>query len=133
MSGTVEMFRGSDRFSCTLPVWEFLWELGRAFGWQPKGTTYIPPPKRKTEPAVRRSYEPGNALDDKQVDEEDAVKWARALTVARGSSHVAAMIDKRWKDAATSDVPRNAAVEKALEGFIEFARRGAFVFSISEE
>lgn len=126
------MVRGSDRFSCALPVWEFLWDLGQAFGWQPKGTTYTPPPKRKAEPAVRRNYEPGNVLDDKQVDEEDAIGWAKALAAAQTSSYVMAMIDKRWTDEAPRGaLPRTEATE-ALQGFIEFAARGAFTFSISE-
>ena len=51
MSVIVEMFReaaapnGRNRFSCPMQTWEFLRELGQAFGWQPKGTTYVLPAK----------------------------------------------------------------------------------------
>ena len=60
MTAMVEMFRdaaapkGRNRFSCPMPIWELLWELGRAFGWQPKGTTYVLPSKSTVEAPARR-------------------------------------------------------------------------------
>ena len=101
MSAIVEMFRdarapkGRNRFSCPMPIWELLSELGRAFGWQPKGTTYVLPSKSTVEAPARRDYQPGGSQDHKRVEGEDAVGWARALEVAKGSPHAAAMIDAR--------------------------------------
>ena len=101
MSATVEMFRvaaapkGRNRFSCPMQIWELLWELGRAFGWQPKGTTYVLPLKSPVEAPARRDYQPGGSQDHKQVEGEDAIAWARALEVAKISPHAAAMIDAR--------------------------------------
>ena len=88
MSAIVEMFRdaaapgGRNRFSCPLQTWELLWELGRAFGWTPKGTTYVLPAKSTMEAPARRNYQPGSVHDHKHVEADDAMAWARALEVA---------------------------------------------------
>jgi hypothetical protein len=66
MTAIVEMFReaaapgGRNRFSCPLQTWELLWELGRAFGWTPRGTTYVVPAKSTVEAPARRNYQPGS-------------------------------------------------------------------------
>jgi len=139
MIGTVEMFReaaerdGRDRFSCSLDVWELLAEIGRTFGWQPKGTTYQASPRQKVDSPARRNYQPGDALDHKRVEAEDAIAWAHALEVARHSPHLAAMMSARSTALGTSD---GAVVDPAsplLDEFIEFAYGGAFTFAISRD
>jgi hypothetical protein len=127
MSTIVEMFRdaaapkGRNRFSCPMSTWELLVELAQAFGWQPKGTTYVLPAKSKVEAPARRNYQPGTVRDHKQVETEDAVAWARALEVAKASPHAAAMIEARSAGAVLPGV---------IDEFIAFAYGGAFEFAI---
>jgi hypothetical protein len=123
----VQMFReaaapkGRNRFSCSIATWELLWELGQAFGWQPKGTTYVLPAKSKVEAPARRNYQPGSVEDHKQVETEDAQAWARALEVAQASPHTAAMIEARSAGELLPGV---------IDEFVEFAYGGAFEFAI---
>lgn len=127
MSVIVEMFReaaapkGRNRFSCPMVTWELLWELGQAFGWRPKGTTYVLPARSKVEAPARRNYQPGSVEDHKHVEAEDAMAWARALQVAKLSPHSAAMIDARSAGELLPGV---------IDEFIEFAYGGAFEFAI---
>jgi hypothetical protein len=118
--------KGRNRFSCPLPSWELLWELGRAFGWQPKGTTYVLPAKSPVEAPARRNYEPGTVQDHKQVEAEDALAWARALEIAKVSPHTAAMIEARAAALAGSGELSPGVIDE----FIEFAYGGAFEFAI---
>jgi hypothetical protein len=128
MSAIVKMFRGAGtpsggtQFSCPTPIWDLLWELGSAFGWQPTGTTYVMPAKSISQMPARRNYQPGGSRDLKQVEEQDAVAWARALEVAKASPHFATMIEARSAEL----------LPGMLDEFIEFAYGGAFEFSISE-
>jgi hypothetical protein len=137
MTAIVEMFRaatapqGRNRFACPLPIWDFLWELGHAFGWRPQGTTYVLPAKSTVESPARRDYQPGGTRDPKQVSAEDAMAWARALEVAKASPHLPNMIEAR------SDVlARNGGrvgselLPGVLDEFIQFAYGGAFAFAI---
>jgi hypothetical protein len=139
MSGTVEMFRpaaereGRDRFSCSVAVWELLAEIGQTFGWQPKGTTYLVSPKQKVETPALRNYQPGNALDHKRVEAEDAIAWASALEVAKRSPHLAAMMNARSEAIGASDGAAIDRLAPLLDEFIEFAYGGAFAFAISRE
>lgn len=125
MSAIVERFReaaapkGRNRFSCALPAWELLRELGQAFGWQPQGTTYVLPAKSKVEAPARRDYQPGNARDHKKVEADDAMAWAQALQAARASPHTAAMIEAR---------SAGELLPGLIDEFIEFAYGGAFEF-----
>jgi hypothetical protein len=127
MGTIVQMFReaaapkGRNRFSCSISTWELLWELGQAFGWQPKGTTYVLPAKSKVEAPARRNYQPGSVQDHKQVEAEDAQAWARALEVAQASPHTAAMIEAR----SAGDL-----LPGVIDEFVEFAYGGAFEFAI---
>ena len=138
MASTVELSRdagdlkSSDRFSCPLSVWELLSELGHTFGWNPTGTTYVLPAKSKVEAPALRNYQPGGALDRKHVTAADALAWANALSVARGSPHLAAMMHARSGSDETSRETGRLLLD-TLERFIEFARRGAFTFSVSVE
>jgi hypothetical protein len=136
MSSTVQLFReaaapkGRNRFSCSIPTWELLWELGQAFGWHPKGTTYVLPAKSKVEAPARRNYNPGTVQDHKQVEAEDAMAWAQALTVAKASPHAAAMIEARAAALIGSAESITELLPGVIDEFIEFAYGGAFEFAI---
>jgi len=136
MTTIVEMFReaaspkGRNRFACPLSTWELLGELGRAFGWQPRGTTYVLPAKSTVETPARRDYQPGTARDHKQVAAEDAVAWARALEVAKASPHAAAMIEARSAALADAGKVGGDPLPGVIDEFIEFAYGGAFEFAI---
>lgn len=139
MTPIVQMFRqaaapkGRNRFSCPLPIWELLGELGRAFGWQPQGTTYVVPVRNAVDAPARRNYQPGSLQDHKQIAAEDAKAWARALEVAKGSPHAAAMIEARA--AALADAGKGASelLPGVIDEFIEFAYGGAFEFAIGSD
>jgi hypothetical protein len=136
MSGNVEMHRntaerGRDHFTCSVEVWELMWALGRTFGWHPEGTTYRVPPKLKVEVPALRDYQPGNALDRKQVAQEDALSWARALDVAQRSPHLDAMIAKQLTATAADPSEQIARLRSVLEEFVEFAYGGAFTFAVA--
>lgn len=139
MSTIVEMFReaaapkGRNRFSCPTVIWELLSELGLAFGWRPHGTTYVLPSKSTVETPARRDYQPGGSQDHKRVQQEDAVAWARALQVAKGSPHFAAMIEARAAALAGDGKVGSELVPGVLDEFIEFAYGGAFEFAILSE
>ena len=136
MSAIVEMFRhsaapgGRNRFSCPLQTWELLWELGQAFGWTPKGTTYVQPAKSAVETPARRNYQPGSVHDHKHVEAEDAMAWARALQVAKDSPHTAAMIEARSAALADAGNVGSQVLPGVVDEFIEFAYGGAFEFAI---
>jgi len=136
MSGTVEMYRLAEdgpgaRFSCSVPAWNLLWEFGQAFGWRPKGTIYAAPPQRRVEmPPQRRNYQPGDALDRKRVEADDALAWAEALDVACGSPYFAAMVAAQSVTGAGMPAELLLAV---LHEFVEFARDGEFAFAISAD
>ena len=136
MSVTVEMSRhaaapgGRNRFSCPLPIWELLWELGHAFGWQPKGATYVLPARSTVEAPARRNYHPGSVYDHKQVESDDAMAWARALEAAKRSPHTQAMIEARSAALASADKVSGELLPGVVDEFIEFAYGGAFEFAI---
>jgi hypothetical protein len=136
MSPTVQMFRetaapkGRNRFSCSIPTWELLWELGQAFGWRPKGTTYVLPAKSKVEAPARRNYNPGPVEDHKQVEAEDAMAWAGALAVVKALPHAAAMIEARAAALIDSGESITELLPGVIDEFIEFAYGGAFEFAI---
>jgi hypothetical protein len=136
VNAIVEMFRGAeapkgrDRFSCPIPTWELLWELGQAFGWHPQGTTYVLPANSKAEAPARRNYQPGSMQDHKQVGAEDAMAWARALEVAQRSPHTAAMVAARAAALAGAGQVEGELLPGLIDEFIEFAYGGAFEFAI---
>jgi hypothetical protein len=139
MNAIVEMSReagapgGRNRFSCPLPSWELLWELGRAFGWQPTGTTYVMPAKSAIEVPARRNYQPSGSQDHKRVEQEDALAWARALQVAGASPHLAAMVEARSTALLGSGKGGGELLPGVLDEFIEFAYGGAFEFAVLSE
>jgi hypothetical protein len=125
--------KGRNRFSCPIPTWELLRELGQAFGWQPRGTTYVLPAKSKVEAPARRDYHPGPVHDHKQVEAEDAMAWARALAIAKASPHVAAMIEARAAALIGSGESITELLPGVIDEFIEFAYGGAFEFAIGSD
>jgi hypothetical protein len=139
MTAIVEMFRaasaphGRNRFSCPASIWDFLWELGHAFGWRPQGTTYVIPASSVLESPARRDYQPGGTQDYKQVAAEDAMAWARALEVAKASPHLAGMNAARSAAFDSSGEGGNELLPGVLDEFIQFAYGGAFAFAILSE
>jgi len=140
MSDVVEMYRdavergGRDRFSCSVPVWELLQEIGQTFGWQPAGATYVAPAQRKIDARALHDYRPGGALDQKRIERDDAVAWAGALERAKDSPHLTAMILRR---AAAITAPEGRTGDPLLPGvmeeFVAFAYGGAFTFVLSSD
>lgn len=136
-AGVVQMFRdaaepqGRDRYSCSLPVWEFLRELGHTFGWQPQGTTYASTVDRDPQASARHNYQPGDALDPKRIEAQDALVWARALDAAKHSPHFAGITDAGSGTAARSGVESGASLRSQVDEFIQYAYGGAFTFVIS--
>jgi hypothetical protein len=126
-AATVEMARdarethGRDRFSCTLDEWRLLLSLAQESGWQPQGATYELPSHSKIDEPARRNYEPGDASDRKRVGAQDANALARALTDAKGSPRLTALV-------AESSVT-TASLATLISEFIEYAYGGAFMFT----
>jgi hypothetical protein len=136
MSDIVEMYRdavepgGRDRFSCTVPTWELLQEIGQTFGWRPMGAIYVASASPKADSRARRDYRAGGALDQKQIEQDDAIAWATALELAKESPHLAAMIAARSAAIASADAPvAEALLPGVIEEFVEFAFGGAFRFA----
>jgi len=124
---------GRNRFSCSLPTWELLAQLGRTFGWHARGTTYVVPITSKATLPALRNYQPGGSQDTKWVEAEDALGWARALELAKTSQHLPAMIEARAAALAKDGKLAGDSLSGLLEEFIEFAYGGAFNFAIWDE
>jgi hypothetical protein len=137
MNSRVEMVRdaaerhGRDRFSCSLPSWDFLRDLGEAFGWHPRGTTYMT--NAGIEIPARHNYQPGDTLDYKRVDADDAIAWAGALETAKRSPYFAAMTEARSSAMAPGGAPLEAPLSSLVDEFVVYAYGGAFAFAISSE
>ena len=134
MSGCVEMTRnssethGRDRFACSHASWQLLQEIGLAGGWQQLGTTYLAPANLKVEMLARHDYQPGDALDFKRVDGEDATAWALALDKAKDSARLDALIDD-WSQRLPDCPSGTATVISLIFEFTEYAYGGEFVFA----
>lgn len=134
MAQVVRLYRdaaekhGRDLFACTRSEWSFLLDIGRAFGWQPRGTTYELPIGSKRQHAALRDYEPSAAGDQKRVAAEDAIAWARALQDAYGSPQFESMIEARAKNGAAAESSAGSIAE-----FVEYAFGGAFTFALEED
>lgn len=140
MSEVVEMYRdaaergGRDRFSCSVATWELLQEVGQTFGWHPTGASYVATVRGKVENPARRDYRPGRTLDEKRIERDDALAWAGALELAKGSPHLAAMIAARADAILAAGGPGGAApLPGVIEEFVEFAYGGAFTFVIASD
>lgn len=129
---------GRDRFSCTPEVWDLLLEVGKAFGWKPQGTSYVPSAAVSSEMTIRHGYRPGDRQDFKRFDAEDAAALARALSEAKRSPHLAAMLGERPGPAALGSEASveelssaNAPFAVVMDEFIEYAFGGEFSFARS--
>lgn len=133
----VEMMRdareskGRDRFACSVAVWTLLQELGQAFGWQPRGTTYLAPATLPISVLAKRNYQPGDALDHKRLDADDAVSWARALETARQSPQFTTLIMERWARHVQHGPVQIQTLCSLILEFTEFAYGGEFTFTES--
>ncbi|MBC7982831.1 MAG: hypothetical protein H7Y02_03155 [Candidatus Obscuribacterales bacterium] len=141
MSSMINMARasaeagGRDRFECSSDAWSLLLEVGKAFGWKPHGTTYVSlTTANLSDTVVLHDYQPGDSRDRKCVDADDAKSWAKALGVARGSSHLAAMVNARAGGTVVSDDSQtiNPATATVMDEFIAYTFGGAFTFARTE-
>lgn len=118
------------RFLCPVTTWEFLSDLGQTFGWHPRGSTYVTTSRQRTSPlAIRHNYQPGGMQDCKQIEADDATAWATALGIAKRSSYFSGMLRAHAAIEHSADEPLRDMVDE----FIDFARAGAFVFSLCAE
>lgn len=129
---------GRDHFSCSSSAWELLLELGNAFGWKPLDTSYVPGNLAAVpEVPTRHDYSPGDRQDSKLIDALDALNWASALSEARSSPHLAAMIGDRPSVAALRETATeeqrsvSAPFITTMNEFITYAFGGKFAFSRS--
>jgi hypothetical protein len=121
--------KGRDLFACSNELWVLLQDLGRAFGWQPQGTTYVASGKQIVAPPARHDYSPGSALDRKQLDDEDAKAWARALETAQQSVQFADLLANYCKNNAPASEAQVQTLHSLIYEFTEFSYSGAFTFS----
>ena len=130
---------GSERLSCSPSFWDFMVNLGETFGWQPQGASYVVASIRRgaATRAIRHDYRPGAARDAKVIDNEDASKWADALSTACASSHLDSMISayRIVVDAQTDpdDKQLNEEFRTSMHAFIGYLRKGAFSFASKED
>ena len=120
---------GRDRFSCSRAVWELLQELGLECGWRQLGTTYVVPASRKVETPARHNYLPGDPLDYKCVDAQDAMAWASALATARQSPEFASLIKECWMRRLPNGPAYSPTVQGLIFEFTEYAYGGEFAFA----
>ena len=76
----------------------------------------------RTAPYVRPS--------GRHIEADDAMSWARALEVAKGSPHTAAMIEARSAALADAGNIGGQVLPGVVDEFIAFAYGGAFEFAI---
>ena len=123
---------GRDRSSCSLQVWDLMREVGEAFGWRPRGATYVNVAKPVIESPARHNYQPGDVLDYKRVDADDASAWANSLETAKRSPHFAAMMEARLAALAPGSAVEGQ-LQSLIDEFVEYAYGGDFAFAISSE
>jgi hypothetical protein len=114
-------------------VWDFLREMALTFGWQADGTTYALAAKQRIDSAARRNYEAGDALDRKDVGADDALNWSRGLAMARRSPHFATIVANWAEQHGGASQVNEAQLAAFVDGFIEYAARGAFSFAASRK
>jgi hypothetical protein len=131
---------GRDRYSLSSDAWTQLLVLGTTFGWQQRGTRYQ---RKQTDKVADVSatadavhdYLPGNHLDYKRVDAEDAYAWATALSAASSPHMEAAVCDTadtivlRGTPSTEATQSVNAPFAVTMTEFIEYAYGGAFSFA----
>jgi len=125
----VELSRtsGDEQFTCTLPDWHFILDLGQTFGWHPAGTTYLPQQgQRARHNPIKHDYRPGDSRDSKRVEADDSAQWAAALDGAERSPFLSGMLRKH----AQLHTSAEHSLHSQLQTFIGFARRGAFTIAL---
>lgn len=129
-----------DRFTCGQDEWALLLQVAESFGWKPRGTVYEPTRgSSPTSSTVRHDYLAGGERDRKLVEVADAIALAAALSEARRSPHLRAMLsatsDSTGASSGASSVETQEASERfdAVMGeFIDYAFGGAFFFARSD-
>jgi hypothetical protein len=123
---------GRELFACSLGAWHLLQEIGIAFGWKPTGTTYLSH-GGPVESHALRDYEPGDTLDAKCVQHEDAVAWSAALQLAnRQEESLARFPEKSKGDMSDSAAISEASLRTLIDEFTAYAFRGSFAFVLKE-
>lgn len=127
----VELSRasGDEQFTCSLPDWHFIVDLGQTFGWQPTGTTYLPQQgERARHNPIKHNYQPGDSQDSKRVEADDSAHWAAALDGANRSPFISGMLRKH----AQLHMSAEHSLHSQLKNFIEFARGGGFTIALRD-
>lgn len=121
--------KGDDQFTCSLQEWNFIRDLGRTFGWQPAGTTYLTQHGQQARRnPIKHDYLPGDSQDRKRVDADDAAQLAAALDGAKRSRFLPGMLrtHAQLEDQGGTEQP----LQSLLQTFIQFARRGTFTIAL---
>jgi hypothetical protein len=121
--------RGRDIFACSNALWVLLQHLGRTFGWQPMGTTYLASGKQPISLPARHDYHPGGTADRKQVDAEDAVAWARALDAAQQSVQFTELLMEQHNGNTADSSTYIKTLHSLIYEFTEFSYGGTFTFA----
>lgn len=125
-------------FSCHGDNWKVAQDLGRAFGWQPKGPLFRPWRSAPQESMRQTAYEPDGWIRGvHEVEADDAQAWGAALDACADAVETgrfglpevrsAALV----RDGMTLNQFREAnrgLTIQFLRGFAAFMRRGAFQF-----
>jgi hypothetical protein len=131
----VELARAgdADQFTCPLPDWNFIRDLGKTFGWHPTGTTYLPQQgQRARHDAIKHDYHPGDSQDSKRVEAEDSARWAAALETAQRSPFISGMLRTHARLLHPNNADAEHSLQSQLQSFIQFARRGAFTVALKD-
>lgn len=122
-----------DQFTCSLPDWNFIRDLGRTFGWHPAGTTYLPQQgQRARHNPIKHDYQPGDSQDSKCVEANDSARWVAALEAAKRSPFITGMLRTQARLQAANHAVTEHSLRAQLQSFIEFARRGAFTIALRD-
>jgi hypothetical protein len=127
----VELSRANsdEQFTCTLPDWNFILQLGQTFGWHPTGATYLPQQgQRARHNPIKHDYQPGESQDSKHVEADDSAQWTAALDGAKRSPFIAGMLRRH----AELHMSTEHSLHSQLQTFVEFARRGAFTIALRD-
>lgn len=121
----------ADQFTCSLPDWNFMRDLGQTFGWHPVGTTYLPQQgQRARHNPIKHDYQPGDSQDRKRVEAADSAQWAEALEIARRSPFISGMLRTHVQLQGASAANTEQSLQLQVRNFISFARRGAFTIAL---
>lgn len=129
----VELSRepSTDQFTCSLPDWNFMRDLGQTFGWHPVGTTYLPQQgQRARHNPIKHDYQPGDTQDRKRIEAADSAQWVTALEVAKRSPFISGMLRTHVKLCGASGTHTEQSLHLHLQNFIEFARRSGFTIAL---